>query len=657
MGINKTTDRAFFAVGGSVMTSGGSLDLKKNVIGIFDVDNPTSRGAAAVADFKGKSKLTKYEFRMGTTDLPLSRTHSKRTFKSFPFTLDQVVGISYYSPSKAKDSVDKVAVGYDGVDKKTGIKFLKGDYKKAMVEFSGDFIGFMGYKSNRIEVPIFFDAKECNYLDTCETCDECLEVSCVPVVEEALESFRNYPLLAGYKVKDIADVSITKNCTTSLTPTVEQVKCYDIEVCDLGDANALGLIQAQYLKYNVERKDRKGSTSVYTVLDSKSLGKPKDYTVTAEAVLKGCADCPTGSLKVTGGHIYIVTLDPNGTPVSQTTFDSLPKFVSFEEIESYDGSISSSSVIVSEKLTPEAIATFVEKQPTSKFEYLGFIPSKCKGEAVKTYSWVESCVCEIAKQKFSIVLPDDECGNTRLEEVKQAYPMYEITEVANSQAACQRKYEMVVPTNIVCPECDDIFKDTFRAEQPAKFEGVSWVRGALVGTEGTTEKGCVCGFTITAKKLEMYPPECVIDEVGVIDTSLRIRVTGGTVSEVRFGETQMSEPFAVKYLSRWSPTSGKGYNLRQWEMESANFYSGKLNSPYAGNVEKYFKGTQSVLDPKKQYVGIAVDLHRNDYGIMRTGVTGDTVTHHTIIELGREDAFMALIKELSAASGVPIKKV
>ena len=51
MGLHKSFDRQFVLVGGAVMTNGGSLDLSRGEIGIFDTDNVTENGAIAVSSF------------------------------------------------------------------------------------------------------------------------------------------------------------------------------------------------------------------------------------------------------------------------------------------------------------------------------------------------------------------------------------------------------------------------------------------------------------------------------------------------------------------------------------------------------------------------------------------------------------------------------
>ena len=63
MGLHKPFDRPMFLVNGSVLTKGGSLDLNRGQVGIFDTQNVSKDGLVAVEAFNGFPKSRRFEIR------------------------------------------------------------------------------------------------------------------------------------------------------------------------------------------------------------------------------------------------------------------------------------------------------------------------------------------------------------------------------------------------------------------------------------------------------------------------------------------------------------------------------------------------------------------------------------------------------------------
>lgn len=82
----------------------------------------------------------------------------------------------------------------------------------------------------------------------------------------------------------------------------------------------------------------------------------------------------------------------------------------------------------------------------------------CSNPTVSTVSWSACGSCKISKEAYEITLPDDECGNSAKEELQSAFP-YLTIEDYGTPGGCQHKFKTTVVTNMVCDECDEIFKD------------------------------------------------------------------------------------------------------------------------------------------------------------------------------------------------------
>jgi len=89
-------------------------------------------------------------------------------------------------------------------------------------------------------------------------------------------------------------------------------------------------------------------------------------------------------------------------------------------------------------------------------------------------------------------------------------------------AGCQTTYETTVVTNLVCQECDSIFRDVFVSEAPSDFSGNSWV-SAPKTYSGTAKMG----IRVRGKRSTLAGNEFLRDDMFFFDGSVEISLVGG----------------------------------------------------------------------------------------------------------------------------------
>jgi len=148
---------------------------------------------------------------------------------------------------------------------------------------------------------------------------------------------------------------------------------------DVGDSNSLAQVQAQF-GTKVERSDRKGTVSTYTILipTIASAGLPDAFVKTVGSVIKGCADCPTGFTADTGGVIYYVSLEDDGAdesvqliPDSGASVVGLPGVITGSVVkQGQDGGKGVYAVATDNDLTDAEIAALLKQTQQQSYQKL-----------------------------------------------------------------------------------------------------------------------------------------------------------------------------------------------------------------------------------------------------------------------------------------------
>lgn len=751
MGLNKAFDRSFFLIGGNVKTSGGSINLAKGEFAAVDLSQTTQNGVAIVPSFAGKPKDKKdFALRVGIEDKKPNRSYSNKSQSTMPFSLNDVVDLKVSAPTQTEQSVDEVIIGWDGITPGSEFKFQKGDaYFRLFLELKGDAIGYRGGKGNVEHVAINVEIPECDPFNNCEACDECETVDCKAIVTEAIERLRRKQLTGGNLVEEFIDITPVFDCDNAATAALVPYVYYTLEVCDTGTDAAKALVEAQY-DAPVIRIDRRGSTSTYQILLPGSEGAPADYVQSIASLIKDCEDCPAGYVEVPGGFLYAITLEDDGTDQTAFIEAQLPVEIGTAIKSGNDNGVGFYTAVSVDALTQLEINAFIVAangaavgEPT--VELVGIVSDICTNGDLTPTGWVVGDTCNAVEEEWSIILPDNKCGEDRLAELNGAYQNLNIviadsdsstreleitgggagtstvtidgvvytinwntdaattaTEFFNDEstnilaasgvtltnagagtltfsglttlvdaivftegdvlgtlaasvaiperAACQTKYTTSVLSNIVCEECDPVFKDFYVTEAPESYEEIDWFEENNSDTEPSGN--CKCGIRFKSKAFVIDSDEALRDITGFVETSTQIRVAAGYPEEIREGIGIIPKGvYEGKYLSRWVPRTHLAGNLRNMETEGRMYFQGlPYRKDYLGRL---LRGeTSNMEDQIAQYVQYTVTVQNSTYSQGFARRHSDNINYHFFVEVGRHNDLEAILNDLAANSGV-----
>jgi len=220
------------------------------------------------------------------------------------------------------------------------------------------------------------------------------------------------------------------------------------------------------------------------------------------------------------------------------------------------------------------------------------------------------------------------------------------------KGGCQTGYEIKVVSNLVCEECDDIFKDFYITDAPEAYNGTSWEK-VEVSTSGSGN--CLCGIRVKGKKFELKPEEALRDMIGFEETSTRVRISGDYPTEVREGigripvgtaaTTQISEAVDRTHLAG---------NLRDIENENRAYFRGY---DYKSYLSRTLRGeTSNMEDSSEQYVHytLTVAPSKLSQGFGRR--ISENIDYGFYVQVGRQDALENLLNSVATSAGVkPVK--
>ena len=734
MGINRGTDRFLPTLNGNVLTAGGSLNLAKGQLGIFELKNNTKDGLKAVSTFAGAPRDREYEIRVGTANISVTRTQDNKSKSTLPFKLNEVVEVSVHAPSLEK-SVDEFIVGYDGINPSTALTFVTGQDEELDIELSGEPIGVFGYNDSMANVKLYFQK------DSDDQTNE-------EIVTKAIERLKETRLKENVPITEFIEVTpVNSEAADPSTGGVSHT-FYNLNLTDGQGSNDLGEVQAQYNGDKVTVTGTSGMQTTYTILRPTSEGAPTDFNIITSVAQQGCEDCPDGYDTYTEGVLYSVTLEDDGVDLS-TTVDNLPGFIAGSVIkQGQNGGIGSYTIVLDNKLTDGEIATFLSSNPTAIVEFIVDLEALCSDTVTTTASWVAGDVCWAQTEDYTIQLKDDDCGNDRLAELTAAYPELAITVVqaededtevevtltgtngtanvnilgkdylatfastltqtatnfvtaheddllavgvvveaagavltftfddsayvaptitnatedlvgtigepsnveGDLNGGCQTVYTTTVTTNIVCEECDNMFTDLFTSEPPHAYDMVEWTK-----VEPTWSETALMGIRIKAKELISAPTEELRDGVPFYNSSVRLRVAGGYITDNYLGLKTGLKRFNVKILSRQKELENLGGHLWSFEDRDFTYFNGyprhRDDNGFANEYTKQLLGEESVLKANAQYVIYTVTIaNKTSQGIISPNV--EKMNYLIAAEVGRHASVESLVNKIAAAAGV-----
>jgi hypothetical protein len=753
MGLNRAFDRPFFVIGGNVKTSGGSLDLAKGQLALIDQSVTTANGAKVVATTAGKPKDAKdFVLRLGVADREPNRSYSNKDESTMPFSLNNVVGLTVSAPERTEQSVDEVIIGYDGMNPNTAFNFKTGDsYFRLSLELKGGAVSFRGGKGDTEVVNINVEVPECDPFDNCVECTECDGVDCKTITLEAIERLKKRQLSGGLTVDQLIDITPVFSCDTDAVVEEIPYNYYCLEVCDTGTDAALALVQAQ-VGYKTVRIDRVGSTSKYQILIPATEGAPSDYVQQVASLIKGCEDCPADYAEVSGGYFYAVTIEDDGTDLTATFAAAFPTAIDIIRADNNNYGVGFYTLVMPALISQATIDSFVAgaaPRNTATFSKGIKVASLCEWDGrVSEIAWTLCGTCNVIEETYTIVLPDNTCGDTRLDELNAAYdsevvvaetagtgsvatitgaaggigaveigtetyvtvfdtnaattaanfvdqyatviydthgitvtdngdgtltfasltedwvlPTWVETtpeldfafstpgeELVPDRNACQTRYSTTVISNIVCEECDPIFKDYYVTEAPESYDTVKWEK--VANPTALPSGDCLCGIRFKSREFILEGDEALRDLVGFTETSTQIRVAAGYPEEIREGIGRLPKGrYEPKYLSRWIPRTHLAGNLRAFENEGRAYFRGlDYRKDYLGRL---LRGeTSNMEDQSKQYVQYTLKVSHFNHTQGFAGRINEDINYDIFVEVGLHQNVENLLNNIASAAGI-----
>lgn len=278
---------------GSVLTSGGTENLKPGQLALVDASTYQAVGTTATAVEHPRLLIAGGSWH--TTD-SLSKFIGglKESKKTEDFLVKDVMEFHTSDPTLLTQDIQQI--GWDGVNACDSLAFDCGTSYFFKVNVSGEDV----FRTFSRPLYRFIELRtNCCPADTNCTQGECDEARDPTFYAKKLAGLINSDVELKYFVRAEAVVS-------NYAATSANYRAYHINVCDNGDVVALAAVQNAYPTKQVFRYSRSGSTSTYELVDLISNGAPGTFTPTGSVLLAICGACPSGYTAVAAADYYIV---------------------------------------------------------------------------------------------------------------------------------------------------------------------------------------------------------------------------------------------------------------------------------------------------------------------------------------------------------------
>ena len=628
----------------SVLTSGHAGNLAKGQLAFVKDKAKKGLGAEVVSDFQGMNKKERIAIRVGETTTPSNLRIKEVASKGTGFfPMESILDIKAHIPSQVDLKVDHLEVGYNGISDSTALFIPEG--KSAILdimvygEVASTFFGRSEYLISK-EV----------YRETGETMQEVIRRAVKELKEERVPSATGWASITD-ELAQFLEIGVIDSSNDALAGTDWTFST--VSIPDAGESNDLAAVQAQYSAYKVKRTAREDGVSTYTILHLATATIANVSIVDVNVKNKGCADCPAGYSLLTGGVVYSIALEDDGTDQSALV-DNLPGYVatSVEKVGNDNGK-GTYLVVLTDALTDAEKTSFLATNAiagTASFTELGTVENACKKSATTTYTWVAGETCTATTKQFSIVLPDNECGDSRLAELQAVYSDLVVTSA--SVGGCKRAYSTYVPTNLVCEECSDIFLQPFEAQAPDTFEGIAWEE--LIPAFDEDAK---MGIFVKGKPFYIYPEQYEEDFVPFMETSLKVKsISFGARGSLLLNydgniydpNTEFAEVRKLQYAQDVNNDAQALFGAeRMGNQHFANKPIHKKNLFARANMSQ-----ERLLEYSKKYVQFAVKYQDN--GLSQMGGSRSDITHEfrIIVEYGKHITLQNTLNSLAGKLGL-----
>lgn len=630
---------------GATMTTGFSLDLPLDTIGVFSKDarKTTKRGLKALQNFAGIDKKDEKISILYGTRKDNGKKGSDKNSRTIDFSLSNITKVGISHPKQTEQKFDYWRVGWDGVHDDTSLKFHKGQTLEFQMTVGGIAATFFNNESCYTVRQLVNVPNEDAYDFICDELGEpCEPVDCREHTLALVKGLNEYLLPGGQKLSQFYDIYPIFDAPVNPATTTEYTQ-YTLDYCGFGGEHELSKVSAQYPGVEVKRDTFNNKFVIY---QKSSANAPASYVETVASILKGCDECPAGYDEVEAGFVYGIALEDDGT--SQVALvQALPNAVAGTAVKTgQDFGVGHYVVILSQELTSAQETTFLNANQTSVLKFLGTKEAFCTNDTETTHAWVESGTCETTTAKYRLIVPDD-CNGSRLEDVKEAYPDLTITQVTNQN--CVSVFETTVETTPSCSEgCNPaIVQQVFSSEAPRHF-GLNqyWYPVEPATAAGETK----CGFEIKGKPIVLNPSECTYDELPFVMTSSRIiSLSGGYPIDYSMNSIVPRGTWRVLELERAQDLDNLGGHLREFEQKGRFYF--RNEKPYRSAVERNLTGTESRLDGLTQYSDLFVTVETSN----KSGMNDKSytyITYHVLVPYGRTTDMEVLFRNLAGSAGV-----
>lgn len=642
----KSKDQFFPAiVEGNVRTTGSSLTLGVGELAFVDISKTTINGVKILDDFTNLAPTSKLAIRMGEPKDNTSRSEDNKPISTIPFTLKDVTDIYVSAPEREGILVDDFVIGFNGQDG-SELDIDVAENEVIEVCLKGDLMGMIGLPDRKHVARINLTAPLDETKNTTDVVAPADEWTMHEIVEKAYLELKNYKLPGNIPITEYVDILLVNSENPATVPGATASTFYSLTIKDEGTYSALGAVQAQYPDLDVKRLKWESGESTYSVIGTAA---PADYQPKAEFLLKGCEDCPAGYSEIAQGYVYQVTAEVDGEE-SPVLAEGLPGAQLGTGVQiDVDGDKQVFSVVVDDELTEEEIETFVNANATTTVTLIAKdVTDLCESAAPAAIAWVEGKECNSITETYQITLADDKCGNDRLAELQEAYPNLTIAIATDpAPAACQTTYETTINTNLVCEECDPIFRDVFVSEELGVYDDVAWVK-----PEKTYSGTAKMGIRVRGKRASLSGNEFLRDDMPFFDDSVEISLVGGfptyTNESYLFGT---NDRFTVKFFSRKAAAHNLGGNLRKFEEEAQMHFRGRSRYMY-NNYGKIVNGQETRLEGLQNYIVYSITIAPHKYASNFQQPQNGSFTYHFPVAVGKQEAVENIINELASAAGL-----
>lgn len=741
--INSTKQRYLFAVEGAVNETVGSDSLGKGQFMIGDVKKNGNTGFKPATNLSAIRKDEKrLKILVGEDKKNInSRSYVHGAAESEIFSLSQIREIRQTAPKNLEAKVDEWHIGWTGRldEPETSLSFTNSSKPfRIYMKICGGRVPWSGGGVFEEIIDFVYPIETNSLFNPCEDVDKCDPIPCQGVVEDIVKRLKKLRTSGGRVLEELVDISPIVSCAESTTTST--LTYFTLTVCDTGDQLALSKVQNEYPDLKIKRLTRVGAMTTYQTL-AETI--PADYSTTSVQVIPTCDVCPGGFTTIDGGYVYVVTVVDEGTDESaniEVSLGALGVTVTAVRQGTESGTNTGVySVLVSAPVEEIQIDNLVADYPSGTIQLVGDKDTVCSQSTTITTDWIEGDTCDLSEETYTIVLPDDGCGNDRLEELQAAYPDLTITIASdNAQSvvtltgtsgtanitingvdylatfntnltttatdfvtahqaalttagitvsanagvltfvhvvaytttitnatgdlagtvvrtlipdteACSTRYTATVGTNMVCDECDDVFKDFFTSEVPQIYDGEQWT---LLTRATTTDGDCLCGIKIRSKMFKMEPDSRYFYKYPYFETSANIYVDAGFQDYENLVEAGkgFSVPAHKRQVS-FKKDRDMLFGDLMGKARHANSHSHGMTTGFNQMADDFLGMSLPFNTMGAQAVQFSIDI---DHDRLQQGFqdrSGVTRTINIFVEYGKHDDIEAKINELASAAG------